>query len=187
MVAGHGQRGTSSRQRKGHFPLHCRRRGETQALANIVDRGIWVFRKNLNLTEAARTGESAGKAWNQPSRSLRTGGYPGCVKQVPAVVNVLPILLAGFACPPTLVAVSGLQEIDRLVTDAIHQSVFLCYTARPAPGKHILERFGFAGAFEGVSHDCLNQIEDPKRNGTLVLHPEPDVFIGTPAGKLRLV
>ena len=81
-----------------------------------------------------------------------------------------------YRVSPCLVVVSGLQEIDGTVTDAIHQSVFLCDTARPAPGKHVLERFGFAGAFEGVSHDCLNQVEDPDRSGTLVLHPEPEVL-----------
>jgi len=75
-----------------------------------------------------------------------------------------------------LVVVSGLQEIDCFVADAIHQSVFLCNTARPAPGEHKLERFGFAGAIERVSHDCLNQIEDPDCSGTIVLHPEPEVL-----------
>jgi hypothetical protein len=72
--------------------------------------------------------------------------------------------------------VSGLQEIDSFVTDAIHQPVFLRDTARPAPGKHILERFGFAGSLEGISHDGVNQIENPDCNRTLVFHPEPEVL-----------
>jgi hypothetical protein len=72
--------------------------------------------------------------------------------------------------------VSGLQEIDGFVTDAIHQPVFLCDTARPAAGEHMLERFWFAGAVERVSHDCLNQIEDSDCSGTFVLHPEPEVL-----------
>jgi hypothetical protein len=77
---------------------------------------------------------------------------------------------------PCLVVVSGLQEIDGFLADAIYQPVFLRDTARPTPGEHILERFGFARAFERVSHDCVNQIEDPDCSGTLVFHPEPEVL-----------
>ena len=80
----------------------------------------------------------------------------------------------GAALP--LVVVSGLQEIDGFVTDAIYQPVFLRDTSRPAPGEHILEWFGLTRAFEGVSHDCINEIEDPDRRGTLAFHPEPEVL-----------
>ena len=90
------------------------------------------------------------------------GAKPSCGEQSPGLGVHLP-----------LVVVSGLQRIDGFVSDAIHQPVFLCDTARPAPGEHILERFGFAGAFERVSHDCVHQIEDPDYSGTLVFHPEP--------------
>ena len=72
--------------------------------------------------------------------------------------------------------VSSLQEIDGLVTDAIHQSMFLCDSARPAPGKYMFERFGFARTFERISHDCLNQIEDPDRSGALAFDPESQVL-----------
>ena len=84
--------------------------------------------------------------------------------------------MGAFRASRCLVVVSGLQEVDRFVTDAIHQPVFLRDTARPAPGKYILQRFGLARAFERVSHDCFNQIENPDCSGTLVFHPEPEVL-----------
>ncbi len=72
--------------------------------------------------------------------------------------------------------VSSLQEIDGFVTDAIHQTVLLCDSARPAAGKYIFERFGLPRTFERVSHDCLNQIEDPDCSGALAFHPESQVL-----------
>jgi len=72
--------------------------------------------------------------------------------------------------------VPGLQEIDSFVTDAIHQPVFLCDPARPAPGKHVFERFGFTRTGERVSHDCINQVENSDCNSALAFHPEPKVL-----------
>ena len=81
-----------------------------------------------------------------------------------------------YSAPPQLVVVSSLQEIDGLVTDAIHQPVFLCDTARPAPGKHIFQRFGLSRTFERIPHHCLNEIEDSDRDAALVFDPEPEVL-----------
>ena len=75
-----------------------------------------------------------------------------------------------------LIVVSGLEEIDGFVSDAIHQPVFLCDTPRPAPGKHIFKWFGLSKAFEWISHDCFNQIEDSDCNATLAFHPKPEVL-----------
>ena len=72
--------------------------------------------------------------------------------------------------------VSSLQEIDGFVTDAIHQPVFLCDSARPAPGKYIFERFGFPRTFERVSHDSVNQIENPDCGAALRFHPKTEVL-----------
>src|SRR5262249_7161774 len=40
----------------------------------------------------------------------------------------------------------------------------------------ILERFGFTGSFERISHDCVNQIEDPDCRRSIVSYPEPEVL-----------
>jgi hypothetical protein len=96
-----------------------------------------------------------------------------------ANTNDLSGVIAGLwrvAGAPCLVVVSSLQKIDSFVTDAIHQTVFLCDSARPAAGKYIFERFGFPRTVERISHDCLNQIEDPDCSGALTFHPESQVL-----------
>jgi hypothetical protein len=75
-----------------------------------------------------------------------------------------------------LIVISSLQEVDRLVTDAVHQAMLLCDPARQVPGKHKLKRFGFPRTCERVSHDGVHQIRNPHGNGTLVLYPEPEVL-----------
>ena len=75
-----------------------------------------------------------------------------------------------------LIVVSSLEEIDGHVRDAIHQTVFLRDTPRPAPGKHIFQGFGLSGTFEWVSHDCIDQVEHSNGNVTLALHPEAEVL-----------
>ena len=78
--------------------------------------------------------------------------------------------------PPCLIVISALQEVDRFVTGAIHQPVFLCDAARPAAGKQIFERFGFPRTFERVSHGGLDQIEDPDCSGAFGFYPEAEVL-----------
>ena len=74
------------------------------------------------------------------------------------------------------VVVSSLKEIDCLVSDAVHQSVFLGDTPRPTAGEHILQRFGLSRTFERIPHHCLNEIEDSDRDAALVFDPEPEVL-----------
>jgi hypothetical protein len=54
--------------------------------------------------------------------------------------------------------------------------VFLSDTPRPTAGEHIFQRFGFSWAFEGIPHDCLNEIEDSDRDAALVFDPKPEVL-----------
>lgn len=75
-----------------------------------------------------------------------------------------------------LIVISSLQEIDRLVSDAIYQAVFLSHTTRPAPGKHIFQRFRLSGTLGWISHDRLDQIEYSDRDTALGFHPKPEVL-----------
>ena len=141
----------------------ARARGFRPWTANARSGEVLIFladRRNLRLTALC-------------DGDIRAGIH-GRAGRGPAVGGNRPALARPGA--PCLVVVSSLQEIDGLFTDAAHQPVFLCDSARPAPGKHIFERFGFARTFERVSHDCLNQIEDPDCCRALALYPETQVL-----------
>jgi hypothetical protein len=72
--------------------------------------------------------------------------------------------------------VSSLEEIDRLIGDAVHQSVFLSDTPRPTAGEYMFQRFGLSRTFERIPRDCLNEVEDSDRYATLVFDPKPEVL-----------
>jgi hypothetical protein len=72
--------------------------------------------------------------------------------------------------------VSGLEEIDRLIGDAVDQPVFLSDTPRPTASEHKFQRFGLSRAFEGVPHHCLNEIEHSDGDAALVLYPKREVL-----------
>ena len=72
--------------------------------------------------------------------------------------------------------VSSLEEIDCLVGDAVHQSVFLSDTPRPTPGEYIFQRFGLSRALERIPHGCLHEVEYSDRDTMLVFDPKPEVL-----------
>ena len=78
--------------------------------------------------------------------------------------------------PAALVVVSGLEKIDGRGGDAVHQTVFLGDTTRPAPRQHVFQGFGFSGAFKGIPHDCVNEIENSQRDAAVVFDPKPEVL-----------
>lgn len=54
--------------------------------------------------------------------------------------------------------------------------MFLSDTPRPTSDEHIFQRFWFPRPFEGVPHDCFNEIEDSGRDAALVFDPKPEVL-----------
>jgi hypothetical protein len=74
------------------------------------------------------------------------------------------------------IVISGLQEINCFIGDPINQSVFLSDTSGPTAAEHIFQWLGFSRAFERISHDCINKVEDPQRDRALVLNPEPEIL-----------
>ena len=72
--------------------------------------------------------------------------------------------------------ISGLEEIDCLISDAIDQPVFLRDTPRPAAGEHVFQWFGFPRAFERISHHWLNEMEDSDGYAAVVLDPKPEIL-----------
>ena len=75
-----------------------------------------------------------------------------------------------------LIVVSGLEEIDRLIGNAVHQTVFLSDSPGPTTAEHIFQRFGLSGAFERFPHDSINEIEDPQCNRPLILNPKAEIL-----------
>ena len=63
--------------------------------------------------------------------------------------------------------VASFKEINRLVRDPVHQAVFLSDAARPTARQHICQRFGLSWPFEGVPHDCLDEIQHPDCSASL--------------------
>ncbi len=49
--------------------------------------------------------------------------------------------------------------------------MFLGYSPRPASRRKILERFGLANAFEGITQNGVNQIENAHRQFAVGLDP----------------
>ena len=67
--------------------------------------------------------------------------------------------------------ITGLEEIDPVVTDEINKTVFLGETAGPDAGGKEFKRFGLANAGEGVTHDRLDQVEGPERHLPVGFNP----------------
>lgn len=55
--------------------------------------------------------------------------------------------------------VSGLEEINGCIGDAVHQSVFLADTTGPAACQHISERLRLSQPLEWISHRGVDQIQ----------------------------
>jgi len=71
------------------------------------------------------------------------------------------------------IVISRLQEIDRFISDAVDQPVFLSNASRPTTSQHVFQRLGFSQAFKRIPHDRLNKIEDSDRDAALVPDPKP--------------
>jgi len=72
--------------------------------------------------------------------------------------------------------VSGLEKIDSLVGDTVHQTVFLSDTPRPTAGEQIFQWFGFPRALKGIPHDRFNEIENSDRDAAFVFDPKSEVL-----------
>lgn len=68
--------------------------------------------------------------------------------------------------------ITRLKEIDRFLTNAIHEAVFLRDTAGPTTREQISKRLGFTKALEWVAHYCLNQIQHSNSGTSIGLHPK---------------
>jgi hypothetical protein len=75
-----------------------------------------------------------------------------------------------------LIVISGLEEIDLVISDAIDQSVFLSNASRPTTRQNVFQRFGFTQAFERIAHYCVDKIKDSDGDAALVFDPEPQVL-----------
>ena len=56
-----------------------------------------------------------------------------------------------------LVVVAGLEEVNPLVTNEVHDPVLLRDAAGPGAWRQVLERFGLSNSREGIAEDRLNK------------------------------
>ncbi len=75
-----------------------------------------------------------------------------------------------------LVVIASLKEVDSTVADEIDDTVFLCKAPRPGAAWEVFQWFRLADSFEGVANDNLHQVERPKRDLSVCLDPEFQVF-----------
>ena len=74
------------------------------------------------------------------------------------------------------IVISGLKKINSLVTDAVHQAVFLRDTARPTTRQKISQSLGFAQALEWIAHHCLDQIQHPESGAPIGFYPKSQIL-----------
>lgn len=74
------------------------------------------------------------------------------------------------------VVIAGLEELDPISEDFVDQPIRLIYPARPDVAAEVLERFGFANANEGVSQDCLDQIQRTQGSLAVCFDPVAEIF-----------
>lgn len=74
------------------------------------------------------------------------------------------------------IVVSALEEIDCVIGDAVHQTVFLSDSPRPAAAEQVFQRFGFPRAFEGVPHDRIHEIQNSHGDRALVFDPKSKIL-----------
>ncbi|GMR11122.1 MAG: hypothetical protein BMS9Abin28_1947 [Anaerolineae bacterium] len=53
--------------------------------------------------------------------------------------------------------VAGLEEVNSLVSNQVHEPMLLSYAARPGAWRQVLERFVLSNSREGVAQDGLNK------------------------------
>ena len=67
--------------------------------------------------------------------------------------------------------ITGLEKIYTIAAYAIHETMFLCETARPASCKHVFEWLGFPDSCEWVAQDAFDKFEGAKRGFAVVFDP----------------
>lgn len=78
------------------------------------------------------------------------------------------------------VVVAGLQEVDAILTDQVHDAVLLRQTPRPGPRREILEGLRLPDSLKRIAQDRLDQIERSQRDTPVGLDPVPQVFAKLP-------
>ena len=69
-----------------------------------------------------------------------------------------------------------MEEVDPVWGDEVDEPMFLGDATRPAACKLELEGLWLADAYEGVSHDCLDEVEDPDCNAPILFEPVHEVL-----------
>src|SRR5574341_1690124 len=72
--------------------------------------------------------------------------------------------------------VPGLEEVNALSADQIHDPMLLGQAAGPRPGEDILQRLGLADAPERVPQDRLDQVQSTQRHSPIRFYPVPKVL-----------
>jgi hypothetical protein len=75
-----------------------------------------------------------------------------------------------------LIVISSLKKIDPVVANEVYKAMLLGKTTRPDAGGEIFERFGFANACKGITHDGLDQVERTHGGLKVDFDPVAEVF-----------
>lgn len=72
--------------------------------------------------------------------------------------------------------VAGLQEINAIGTDPVHDPVLLGQSARPYPWGQVLQRFRLPDSRKRISDNGLNQIKRAQRSPPVSLNPVAEIL-----------
>ena len=92
------------------------------------------------------------------------------------MVARVTVRFSGLVSPPPSIVVSGLKEINSVMTHEVHDPVFLGQPSRPSAGCQMLERLGLADAGERITKDGLHKIQRPEGYLPIRFYPEPKIF-----------
>jgi hypothetical protein len=67
--------------------------------------------------------------------------------------------------------ISGLQEVDPIISHQIDDPMFLRESSRPDACVKVLERLRFAESVERITHDGLDQLQDAQSDLPVLLYP----------------
>ena len=67
--------------------------------------------------------------------------------------------------------IPGLEEIDAVVPDKIHDAVLLGQSSRPNARGKIFERFRFADSTNRIPHDCFDKSENTEGGSAVCFDP----------------
>ena len=74
---------------------------------------------------------------------------------------------------PRSVVVAGLEKLDAVLEDLVHQAVGLVASARPDVPAEMLERLRLADAGERIAQHHLHQIQHAERRPAVGVDPMP--------------